>query len=450
VVLASLEDDRIVHRPVNACILLLGQIDGCELLTIEDLASTEGALHPVQAEMVAQHGSQCGFCTPGIVMSLFAAWHDAPRPFSHEAACEWLAGNLCRCTGYGSILDAAEIAFAKPPEDAFARALPARIAALRALQDDADLFCGNEARFFAAPASLDSAADLALRHPDALIVAGATDVGLWITKRLEDHPRILWLGRIPALKQITSDAKELCLGAGVTHAAAMPHLAAIDPVLGEVMRRFGARQVRASGTLGGNIANGSPIGDLAPLLIALGASITLRRGGLRRSMPLEAFFIAYGRQNRDAGEILTEFCIPRPKEGAAFRAFKISKRFDEDISTLLAAFAFTLQGGIVRDARLAFGGMAGIPKRASQTEAALIGCALHDAAGFAAAAKRLSLDFAPITDMRASAAYRLRVAENLILKARYELAGDCVETRIRPRKAAVAIPEPPHFAQSPP
>ncbi|HZW47213.1 MAG TPA: FAD binding domain-containing protein, partial [Microvirga sp.] len=277
IALGRVRGGRVHYEPVNACILLLGQVDGAQVVTVEDLAQT-GALHPVQSAMVAHHGSQCGFCTPGIVMSLFTLYQEAARPLSREEVNDALAGNLCRCTGYRPIVDAALEACASAPQDAFAQANEATARGLAELADGEDVFIGGDARFFAAPASEASLASLYARHPDATLVAGCTDVGLWITKGMAELEKIIWLGRVAGLDRIEDSAEALTIGATVTHAEALTSLAAIDPDLGEIMRRFGSIQVRASGTVGGNIANGSPIGDLAPALIALGSRLELRRG----------------------------------------------------------------------------------------------------------------------------------------------------------------------------
>jgi xanthine dehydrogenase small subunit len=435
VVLARLKEGRLHHQPVNACILLLGQIDGSELITIEDL-SADGTLHPVQQAMLEHHGSQCGFCTPGIVMSLFAAYHEAERPLTRAAFDDILSGNLCRCTGYRPIADAAMSAIIGPINDAFATDAAARLFRLEALQEGSDILIGHEARFFAAPATLESLLDIALRHPEAVLLAGGTDIGLWVTKKLSDLGKIIWLGRVRGLDRIEETDATLKLGAMVTHEAALPALSKLDPDLGTLMRRFGSRQVRASGTVGGNLANGSPIGDLAPALIALGATIELRKGGLMRSMPVESFFLDYGKQAREAGEIVTGLSIPKLRQGMAFRAFKISKRFDEDISAVMGAFRFTLDQGKIIEARLAYGGMAGVPARARATEAALAGVALDDPHAWTAALAHLDADFLPISDMRASAGYRRKVARAILGKSLLEVAGGMAATRIHKRDEA--------------
>lgn len=433
VILARWEGDAIRYRPVNACILLLGMVDGAEVLTIEDLAAA-GPLHPVQAAMVKHHGAQCGFCTPGIIMSLMAAWLSEPRPVTRERIADCLAGNLCRCTGYRPILDAAIEALSGPLPDEPGIGMPNKAQALQALADGRDLMVGQDTRFFAAPSRVETLAEMAVAHPDATLVSGATDVGLWVTKRMRDLPKVIALNRVTGLKTIAGDATSLFLGAGVTHAEALPALAAIDPDLGSLMHRFGSRQVRASGTVGGNLANGSPIGDLAPALIALGATLHLRLGAETRDLPLEAFFLAYGKQDRRPGEWVSGVTIRKPVPGMQFRCFKISKRFDEDISTVMGAFLIELDDDqIIRSARIAFGGMAATPKRASHAEAALIGRPVHAPAEWSGALRALAEDFQPIDDMRASSRYRARVARSILGKALTEIGGARSLTRIHPR-----------------
>jgi xanthine dehydrogenase small subunit len=406
VVLARLKGGRIAYEPFNACILLLGQIDGAELITIEDLAAG-GELHPLQQAMVDAHASQCGFCTPGIVMSLFAAYHSG-GPLTYAGLCDQLAGNLCRCTGYRPI-----------------------IAAAASLADHRDLFVGGEAAFFAAPASLDSLAALYARFPDATLVGGATDVGLWITKHLRDLKRVIWLGRVAGLDAVGESADgALSLGATLKLDDAGPLLGAIHPDLNELMRRFGSKQVRVSGTVGGNIANGSPIGDLAPALIALGGRVVLRKGDKTRALPLEDFFIAYGKQDREPGEFVLAVEAPPLAAHQRYRAFKVSKRFDEDISAVMLAVRVDLDGRRIVGARVACGGMAATPKRAKDAEQALAGANLDQPASWEAARAALSKDFTPLTDMRASAAYRMTVAGNLLEKALMEISGAGAPTRI--------------------
>ena len=431
VALGTLQGGRLEYAPVNSCICLLGMIDGKELVAVEDLAGPEGALHPVQDALLRHHGSQCGFCTPGIVMSLFTLYH-AGGGGDRQAVNDVLAGNLCRCTGYRPIVDAALEACAGTPGDAFAARRALSVERLAALDDGEDLFIGDEATgFFAAPATVDALARLYARHPDATLVAGATDVGLWITKQMRTLPKIIHVGRAAGLAEVRETEDGFHIGAAVTCARAERALAAIDPDLVELFRRFGGKQVRAVGTLGGNIANGSPIGDTPPALIALGATLHLRRGETTRSMPLEDFFTDYGKQDRAPGEFVSAIEVPRLRSGEVFRCYKISKRFDQDISALLGAFRFTLEARRIVDARVAFGGMAATPKRAATTEATLKGLRLEDRGGWDAACEALASDFRPIDDMRASALYRLETAQALLRKALHEAGGEAsAATRI--------------------
>ncbi|MGZ5873393.1 MAG: xanthine dehydrogenase small subunit [Bradyrhizobium sp.] len=421
VVIAKEHGGRLFYEPVNACIATLGQLDGGELITVEDLEHG-GKLHPVQTAMAAGHGSQCGFCTPGIVMSLFAHFHSEGDRTERAKINDALAGNLCRCTGYRSIVDAARKACAGPMTDRFTAKAAETCAALRQLQDGADVFVGNDARFFAAPASEASLASLYQRHPDARIIAGATDVGLWITKKLASIDKIIHVGRA-GLDKIEATSEALYIGASATLARATAPLASIDPDIAEILRRFGSVQVRSAGTVGGSIANASPIGDLAPLFIALGGSVELRRGERMRALPLEQFFISYGKQDREPGEFVRRLIVPKLPPGAFFRAFKVSKRFDEDITTVLGAFRIGVDGGRIISARIAFGGMAATPKRATAVERQLVGAALHDVGAWRNAAERVGDDFTPLTDMRASSEYRINVARNLVIKALAEIAG---------------------------
>jgi xanthine dehydrogenase small subunit len=430
VVLARLRGGRLAYEPFNACILLLGQLDGAELITIEDLAS--GAeLHPLQQAMVDTHASQCGFCTPGIVMSLFAAYHSG-EPMTYAGLCDQLAGNLCRCTGYRPIIEAALQTSIGEPADRVAATSQERAAALAALAGHEDVFVGDEAAFFAAPASLDALAALYARFPDATLVSGATDVGLWVTKQLRDLKRVIWLGWVAGLDSVGESAEDgaLSIGAGVTLADAMPQFGAIHADLRELLRRFGSKQVRASGTVGGSIANGSPIGDLAPALIALAGRVVLRKGGKTRAVPLEDFFIAYGKQDRAPGEFVLALEAPLLAAHQRYRAFKVSKRFDEDISAVMLAARFDLDGRKIVGARVACGGMAATPKRAAKAERALVGASLDEPATLRFAREAIDEDFTPLTDMRATATYRKAIAANLLEKALLEISGRSAQTRI--------------------
>ncbi|MBV8840529.1 MAG: xanthine dehydrogenase small subunit [Alphaproteobacteria bacterium] len=431
VVLRRLRGERLVYEAVNACILLAGQADGCEIITVEDLAD-DGVLHPVQQALVDRHGSQCGFCTPGFVMSLFALHHRAnPKPVDRAQVNDFIAGNLCRCTGYRPITDAGVASCEAAANDRFSADEPAVRQALTALRDNEDVFIGTRERFFAAPVTIPALAKLYLLHPDARLVAGATDVGLWVTKQLRDIPKVIWLGRVRQLDEIEDRRDAMSFGAMVTHADAMPYLAALDRDLGELMRRFAGNQIRTAGTVGGNIANASPIGDLPPALIALGATLGLQLGERTRTLPLDAFFLDYGKQDRRPGEFVRVVRIPKFAASEHFRCYKISKRFDSDISAVMGAFKLRLDGSRIAGARIAFGGMAAIPKRARLAEKALIEKHLDKPAEWTDAIAALGEDFQPIDDLRASAAYRLDSARALLRKALTEIGGTATrQTRL--------------------
>jgi len=391
VLLGEPAGDRVEWRAVNACILFLPMLDGKALRTVESL----GGAHPVQRELVERHGSQCGFCTPGFVMSLYGRSLGAAGTRGVPVG-DVIAGNLCRCTGYGPILAAGEAV----PETAEEE--DGTLEALRALRPA-----------YGHPGTADELADLLLARPETRIVAGATDVGLWVTKQLRDLGPTVFIGDIADLRQIEEGPEALRLGAAVRYSEAREALARLHPDLGELVRRIGGVQVRNAGTIGGNIANGSPIGDMPPALIALGAELTLRRGPERRTLALENFFLSYGKQDLAPGEFVESVRIPRPPSDRLVRIVKLSKRFDSDISGVCGAFALSIEDGIVTHARIAFGGMAGIPARAPGCEAALTGHAWTEAA-VEAAALALAGDYDPLDDLRGSAAYRRKVAANLL------------------------------------
>jgi len=399
VVLGDLDGEVIKWRAVNACILFLPMLDGKALRTVESL-SRDGALHPVQQAMADGHGSQCGFCTPGFVMSLYARSIGALGT-GETPVKDVIAGNLCRCTGYGPIIAAGEANPAEPPEEGETAAM------LRAIEPS------RAGRGWFAPSTSDELAALLLEHPGARIVAGATDVGLWVTKGLRELGTVIFIGDIADLRRIEDGPDGLAIGAGVRYSEAKDALAALHPDLGELVRRIGGLQVRNAGTIGGNIANGSPIGDMPPALIALRAELVLRKGDERRAIPLERFFLSYGKQDRQPGEFVESVRIPRPAAGTRIRVAKLSKRFDSDISALCGAFAIRIEEGRVAEARIAFGGMAEIPARAPACEAALTG-ALWSEATVEAAAEALAQDYRPLSDHRGSAGYRLTAAANLV------------------------------------
>lgn len=418
VVLGELEEGVVRFRAVNACILFAPMLDGRALFTVESLKRTPpekgGALHPVQQAMVDHHGSQCGFCTPGFVMSLYAHQREGAATDSQSLK-DALAGNLCRCTGYGPILAAGQ-AMGPDPDDA-----EALLAALAAIQPVEGLEAEHKGRRFLAPRTLEAFAAAVEANPDATILAGGTDVGLWVTKQHRALPTVISINEVAELRKIEDVGDGLRIGAAVRYSDAEDDLVALHTEFGELLRRLGGLQVRNLGTVCGNIANASPIGDMPPALIAAGATLLLRRGQATRTVPLEDYFLAYGKQDRQPGEFVEAVVTPKIARDRIFRIYKLSKRFDQDISAVCAGISIGVTDGRIADARLAFGGMAAIPKRASACEAALTGKPWTETT-VRAAAEALAQDFQPIDDMRASAAYRLQAAKNLVLKSFLESA----------------------------
>ncbi|MDW6024954.1 xanthine dehydrogenase small subunit [Mesorhizobium sp. BAC0120] len=424
VLVGRLAAGKLVYEGVNACIRFLGSLDGCHVVTIEHLAARDGRLHPVQQAMVDFHGSQCGFCTPGFVMSLYALWMRSPEPTNAEIE-KALQGNLCRCTGYEAIVRAAQAVsnYGKAAEDPLNAERKAIAAKLAALRDGTRIEIGEDRRRLIVPASVDDLANVLEAEPKATIVAGSTDVGLWVTKFMREIAPAVFIGGLDELKEISEAEGTIRIGAGVTYSEAFAFLSKRIPAFGPLIDRIGGDQVRNMGTIGGNIANGSPIGDTPPPLIALGSTVVLRKGSKRREMPLEEFFIAYGKQDRRPGEFVEAVEVPLPAKGSQFAVYKITKRRDEDITATLGAFYLKLaQDGTVASIRIAYGGMAATPKRAKAVEAALAGKPWNEET-IEAALPAYGEDFAPITDMRASAEYRALAGRNLLRRFYLETAG---------------------------
>ncbi len=404
---------------VNSCIQFLPTLDGKALFTVEDLKAIGGGqlrptpsheLHPVQRAMVECHGSQCGFCTPGFVMSLWSAYehHHASgsRPSRQQLADE-LSGNLCRCTGYRPILDAGQRMFELPRASLDTAPV---VEALRALQTHADFDYGDH---FHAPRTLEALAALRAERPDAKLLAGSTDMGLWVTKGMRDLGELIYVGEVAELKRVELRDGGLHIGAAASLEDAWRALAAHWPSLEDVWLRFASPPIRNAGTMGGNVANGSPIGDSPPVLMALAAQIVLRKGARVRTMPLREFYVDYMKNQLESGEFVQGLTVPVPQPGWQVRAHKISKRFDCDISAVCAGLAISLDGDTVRGVRFAFGGMAAIVRHAERAEAAVLGKPWTQAT-VRAAMQALGEDFTPLTDMRAGAGYRLQVARNLL------------------------------------
>ena len=446
-------------QTVNACIQFLPTLHGKALFTVEDLkdqcpanapAATEvqaqekrphpvHRLHPVQQAMVDCHGSQCGFCTPGFVMSLWSAYEhhqaEGTQPTRQQLADE-LSGNLCRCTGYRPILDAGQRMFDLPPVRLDTEPVVAALTALRG-NDGFDYAAPLGARVdhFHAPRTLAQLAALREQKPGAQLLSGSTDVGLWVNKQFRDLGDIIYVGDVAEMKTIEVRTDELYIGAGASLESAFEALVQRVPSLEDVWLRFASPPIRHAGTMGGNVANGSPIGDSPPVLMSLDAEIELRRGDAVRRMPLPDFYIDYMKNQLQPGEFVQGLAVPLAAMQRQVRAYKISKRFDCDISALCAGFAVELEPGsdTVKAVRLAFGGMAAIVKRAANAEAALVGKPWTQAS-VNAAKLALAQDFQPLSDMRASAGYRLQVAQNLIqrlwLETRTEDALSLEETSV--------------------
>ncbi|WP_134724966.1 xanthine dehydrogenase small subunit [Paracoccus luteus] len=420
VMLGRLHDGRLVYEPVNACIRFLASCHGCHVVTVEHLRDPDGGLHAVQRAMVDHHASQCGFCTPGFVMALYGLW--MTNPDADMTAIETaLQGNLCRCTGYAPIVRAAQAVLAAGGQagDRIARERDEVTARLAAMQGGrVEVARGDDRAIL--PADVDDLAAVLVEHPDATIVAGATDVGLWVTKFLRPISPAVFIGHLDGLKRIDV-GDDIRIGAGVTYTEAVPLIESEFPEVSDYWHRIGGWQVRNMGTIGGNIANGSPIGESPPLMIALGARLVLRHGDTRREIALEDFFIAYGQQDRRPGEFVETVILPR-RGNALVAAYKISKRQSADISAVAAGFRIEVAGGVITSARVAFGGMAGTPKRAAAAEAALTG-APFSAETFAAAGEAVQDDFQPLGDWRASADYRRAIARNFFRRFWLEQAG---------------------------
>ncbi len=411
VVIGSLDNGKLELKAVNSCIQLTPTLDGKALFTVEDLQQPGGQLHPVQQAMVECHGSQCGFCTPGFVMSLWGMYlkKDGCQPSRREVD-DCLSGNLCRCTGYRPIIDAAYRMGELPRVDFDETALAASLAPL---QHTAMTTYGKDGQAFYAPRTIEELVLIRSAKPQATILAGSTDIGLWVTKQMRNLGDIIYLGHVDALKQIEVADGMLHIGAGVSLNDAYAAICEHYPELSEMWQRFASLPIRNAGTLGGNVANGSPIGDSMPWMIALGSSVVLRSPMGERVLPLDAFYLDYQKKDLRPDEFVQSVSIALPKAGRQFRTYKLAKRFDQDISAVCAAFCVTLDGARISEARIAFGGMAAIPKRAAQTEALLHGREWNEQA-LADAMAMLAKDYAPLTDMRASSTYRMKAAQNLL------------------------------------
>ncbi|KEA61817.1 Xanthine dehydrogenase [Marinobacterium lacunae] len=414
VVVAEPSGDGLSYTSVNSCITFVGTLHGKQLLTVEHLEA-DGRLHPVQQAMVDFHGSQCGFCTPGFIMSMFALYKRDRQPTRAEVE-RSLSGNLCRCTGYRPIIDAALSLAGASVEDQHAlreEAVSTRLKKIRADHPSGSLECGGR-RFFL-PATCDELAALLQAYPQAQLLAGGTDLALSVTQQLKQPAVLIYTGGIAELSIIEERNNCLLVGAAVSYTRLESALKQHLPAFGHLLDRLGSLQVRNQGTLAGNLANASPIGDTPPVLLALDAKLHIRSGNHCEVIGIDDFFTGYRQTALPANGFIEQIQIPVPDDNL-FKVYKVSKRFDDDISAVCAAFNITLSEGVVTAARLGFGGMAATPARALNAEQALIGRPF-DEQGILAAQDALERDFSPIDDVRASAGYRLEVARNLLLRA---------------------------------
>lgn len=413
---AVLESDgQLAFRAVNACIRFLPTLDGRAIWTVEGVSRPGHALHPVQQAMVDFDASQCGFCTPGFVMSLYTLYRSGQRTPSRDEVLDCLSGNLCRCTGYRPIIEAAMNMGQYPEVDEALALLKDQLQALRQTDPTQVLQLSTSDQQFRAPTCADQLAEMVDAQPDATLLAGGTDLGLMVTKQLRRFDNIIYLGNVTDLDAVSRGPEVLTIGAAVLLNKAYAALALEYPETETVWKRFASTPIRNSGTLVGNLANGSPIGDSAPLLIVLQTRVVLRKGRVRREIPLEDLYLDYRKQARVPGEFLESIKIPLRKPGLRLATYKLSKRFDQDISAVCGAYAIQEHNGIVVSARIAYGGMAATSKRASNAEEALLGKPF-DRAHVLAAMAALASDYQPLTDMRASADYRLQAAQNLLYR----------------------------------
>ncbi|MEJ1118371.1 xanthine dehydrogenase small subunit [Phyllobacterium sp. CCNWLW109] len=417
VLIGHVDGDQVKYHAANSCILAMGQIDGRALVTVEGLKT--GELHPIQAAMAENGSSQCGFCTPGIVMSLAGLAASNPQA-DDEAIHDALAGNLCRCTGYRPIVEAAR----KVVAAGGAAIAGPHVAAFAEIEPQSMLSDGGAV--FHQPASLNELLALRSEKPEAILLGGGTDLGVALADYHTDWNEVIALASVRELRQIRETDNHLSFGAAVTWEEVLARVSAHYPSLATLIRRFGSTQIRSMGTIGGNIGTASPIGDGPPALIALGAEIELASLSGHRFLSLEDFFLDYRKTELRPNEVIASISIPKPKEGQAFRVYKISKRYDQDISTVCGAFSVFREEGQVRSARIAFGGMAATPVRAIEAERALVGTALDRRAAESCAAAITAL-FKPLSDWRGSSEYRLQVAANLVERFRRDVAGETVE-----------------------
>ena len=428
------EDRRLKYKSINACITFIGNLHGKQLITVEHLEQPYlnkakpnnkiNQLHPVQQCMVDNHASQCGFCTPGIVMSCFALHKNNPTPNRNEVV-EALAGNLCRCTGYRPIIDAAMKSTSHSKDDSFSQNYQETITKLKEINNLESLEFKNDNKSYYAPQNISELSKYLLTHPQATLFSGGTDLALTVTQNLDEVEELVYLGNVLELGELNEDSTEITIGSTVPYSDFKLVLGKAYPELDEMIERIGSTQIRNTGTLGGNIGNASPIGDMPPALIALDAQMILQQGNNTREIAVEDYFVGYKQTVLKKSEFIKKIVIKKPRPNQILKIYKISKRFDDDISAVLVAMSIELDDGLakkgmVKNIRIAFGGMAAIPKRAKNCEDALLG-KYFDHSNIDIAKQALEKDFSPMSDVRASADYRMKVAQNIIQKFYIEI-----------------------------
>ncbi|MDO6488810.1 xanthine dehydrogenase small subunit [Colwellia sp. 6_MG-2023] len=430
VVVAELDSDntgQLHYKSINSCITFVGNLHGKQLITVEDLKENNN-LHHAQQALVDNHGSQCGFCTPGFVMSSFALHKHNQTPSRGEVL-EALAGNLCRCTGYRSIIEAAITSSVGSDEDSFAKHYQETVATLTELQKLPAPSLAGDGHQYISPLTIDELAYELTVEPESTLVAGGTDLALSVTQNLATINKLVYVGNVDELMNIEETESEIVIGSALPYSKFIDTLHHYYPDLGDMIERIGSKQIRNTGTLGGNIGNASPIGDMPPALIALGATMTLHLNGVERTILVEDYFVDYKKTVLKPSEFIKSIQIPKPAVGQTLKLYKISKRIDDDISAVLAAFFIEESAQKITTVRLAFGGMAATPKRASLAEKALLGSSFTKESVEQAKVALLT-DFNPMSDVRASDKYRMKVAQNLIEKCYLELQSHVIETRV--------------------
>lgn len=416
VALGELKDDRIVYRPLTSCLLLLAKLHGKHLITVEGLAD-QTKLHPVQEALVDNDGSQCGYCTPGFVMSLFTLYKQEDTEVDDPEILDALAGNLCRCTGYKSIKSAAKKACEHTLRaDSYTVKETETIEKLKSIKHTS-LSIATESGNYFMPDSLEEALKIRNEYPNYRLLCGASDLALLITKKNLVLSEVIDLSNVKELKRIVSSEDHVQIGSSVLLEDVRKYLGEGFAALSDTLNVFGSRQIRSAATFGGNIGSASPIGDTIPTLMALKANVEVQSVRGSRLIPIEEFIVGYRSTLLEADEIITSIHLPKvTDENTVVRWYKISKRRDLDISTVSGGFRLLLKNGFVEEINLFYGGMAASVKRASNAESALIGNNWQDESVIAEAAESLKDDFTPISDARSGAEARALMAKNLLWK----------------------------------